>query len=74
MDSGIIQHEMMHALGFYHEQSRPDRDDFVTIKWDAIPTVMYSNFDKYETSYVTTQDIAYDYGSVMHYAAYDFSQ
>ncbi|GIX76748.1 zinc metalloproteinase nas-15, partial [Caerostris darwini] len=36
MKKGVIMHEMMHALGFMHEQSRFDRDDFVKVNWDNI--------------------------------------
>jgi hypothetical protein len=67
-------HEMMHALGFFHEQSRPDRDDYVKVQYDNIARDNWSQFRKYSVRMVDTQNIAYDYGSVMHYTPFAFSR
>ena len=34
--TGSVMHELLHALGFHHEHTRPDRDNFVTIHFDNI--------------------------------------
>ncbi|XP_034018771.1 low choriolytic enzyme-like [Thalassophryne amazonica] len=61
---GIVQHELLHALGFYHEQNRSDRDNYVQIHYENIPEYYLNNFQKMDTNNLYTP---YDYGSVMHY-------
>ena len=56
-------HELLHAAGIAHEQTRPDRDSYVTINWGNIQSGTESNFQAYSTSQVNTFKLAYDYGS-----------
>ena len=66
-------HEIGHAIGFYHEQSRPDRDNYVMIKLQNTKPGTADNFAKYSRDYIDMRGVPYDYGSIMHYRAKAFS-
>ncbi|XP_036104592.1 LOW QUALITY PROTEIN: meprin A subunit alpha [Molossus molossus] len=70
----IIQHEILHALGFYHEQSRTDRDDYVKIWWDEILPGYQHNFNTYDDNFITDLNTPYDYESLMHYQPFSFNK
>ncbi|XP_055349087.1 zinc metalloproteinase nas-13-like [Paramacrobiotus metropolitanus] len=61
---GAIIHELMHAIGFWHEQSRFDRDAYVEINWSNIPENKRPDFEV--RAYAHTYGTAYDFGSIMH--------
>ncbi len=68
---GNAIHEIGHTAGLWHEQSREDRDSFVTIHWDKIQPGLQHNFDQHISD---GDDVgAYDYGSIMHYPRNAFS-
>ena len=67
---GIIIHELGHAIGFHHEQTRPDRNSHVTIMTQNIQPHTLFNFQQYSTGVINTYDVPYDYRSVMHYGQY----
>ncbi|CDR18501.1 unnamed protein product [Oncorhynchus mykiss] len=50
MLSGVASHELMHALGFVHEHSRIDRDNYVTVLWENIWKDRVRNFEKFKTN------------------------
>ncbi|XP_011704689.1 PREDICTED: zinc metalloproteinase nas-4-like [Wasmannia auropunctata] len=70
---GTAIHELMHALGFFHEHTREDRDDYVDIIWNNIQEPTKGNFVKDTPGTADSFNTSYDYGSVMHYSAYAFA-
>ncbi|MCK6692718.1 MAG: M12 family metallopeptidase [Thermoanaerobaculia bacterium] len=69
---GSIAHEILHAAGLWHEQSREDRDNYITINWSNIQDGKSHNFDKHISD--GTDIGTYDYGSIMHYGKTAFSK
>ncbi|XP_070386361.1 hatching enzyme 1.2-like [Dermacentor albipictus] len=67
MESGQVAHEFLHALGFFHEHSRPDRDEYVSIVWDNIIKTSNESFWRKNETEADTLGEPYDYQSVMHY-------
>lgn len=68
-----VLHELLHVLGFFHEHTRPDRDEYVTIFDDNIKEASRNNFRKMSESRVTTFGLPYDFKSVLHYHDREFA-
>ncbi|MCB9891202.1 MAG: M12 family metallopeptidase [Planctomycetes bacterium] len=66
----IMEHELLHALGFWHEQSRPDRDTYVQINYANVIAQYAYNFDKNPSASTIGP---YDFESIMHYGRTAFT-
>ncbi|KAK7934166.1 hypothetical protein WMY93_005062 [Mugilogobius chulae] len=71
---GIVVHELGHVIGFWHEHTRPDRDEHVSIIRDNIQPGQEYNFLKMEPGEVDSLGEVYDFDSIMHYARNTFSR
>ncbi|CAH8637514.1 unnamed protein product [Schistosoma margrebowiei] len=71
---GIVIHELGHVIGFWHEHTRPDRDDHVDILLDNVVEGQDFNFKKMDPGEVNSLGEPYDYSSIMHYAKGTFAK
>ena len=73
MFKGSIIHEFFHALGFYHEHMRSDRDRYLQINMNNVQSGMNNNFEKLPPS-MNKLYTNFDYGSIMIYSSTAFSK
>ncbi|WET51793.1 M12 family metallopeptidase [Chryseobacterium indologenes] len=68
---GSVIHEMGHTVGLYHEHSRQDRDQYVSIQWGNIQDGQSYNFNKYTSG---TDIGPFNINSVMMYWPTSYSK
>ncbi|MEZ4401032.1 MAG: FG-GAP-like repeat-containing protein [Kofleriaceae bacterium] len=67
---GGFEHELLHAIGMYHEQERNDRDGSVVYRAECVQAGKTGNFGKNADPNVDFG--SYDLGSIMQYSSATF--
>jgi hypothetical protein len=71
---GIVAHEIGHAVAFWHEHSRPDRNRYIKILKKNVKPDRLSAFDRVPKSMINSMRVPYDFSSIMHYEETAFSR
>ncbi|KRZ77134.1 Zinc metalloproteinase nas-8, partial [Trichinella papuae] len=74
IDYETVIHELMHAVGFWHEHERWDRDNYIQILWNNVDRGGYDQFGKANLLESDYYDENYDYFSILHYDSKAFSR
>jgi hypothetical protein len=73
--TGEVVHEILHVLGFFHEQSRSDRDRFIDVIWENIDEEYRGQFGVVPDSFMSpVRDSPFDFRSIMLYRADTFAR
>jgi hypothetical protein len=65
-----VAHELGHALGFFHEHQRSDRDNYISIDFSNVRADAVGNFNIGSGRPLVGE---YDFGSIMHYPRSSFA-
>ena len=66
--------QTMHALGVYHEHTRPDRDQYIKIHMENVPESNYHDFAIKTTDEIQLLRDRFDFWSIMMYGPKAFSK
>ena len=66
-------HELMHALGVYHEHKRPDRDQYINVYLQNVAAKNHHDYAKESSWNVLMPRTYFDFRSIMLYDQNAFS-
>ena len=74
-----IFHELFHVLGFFHEQNRPDRDNYIEVLWENIDEENWTQFERfsiesYPSPFQDFNNNSFSFNSIMLYNSNTFSE